>query len=113
MSGKEAVDSWLMELKDCVLLHFPPPLPPEMTGEPVSVAAVDLDSSEGLLLWRNSGLDSAEGKNLSECSIKMATTSLQNLVSMMEATVSSRGQRRLGPKTTPRLDAVIRFCSLF
>ena len=79
----------------------------------LQVPAVDRDSREGRLLWRNSGLDSTEGKNLSQFSMRMAMTSLQNLMSIIEATVSSRGRRRPGPNTTPRLEAVIRFLSLF
>ena len=76
------------------------------------MAADDLDSSDGRRLWRNSGLDSADGKNRSLLSIRIAITSLQNLMSIIVATVSSRGRKRLGPKTTPKLDAVIKFLSL-
>ena len=46
---------------------------------------VDLDSRDGLRFfwWRNSGLDSAELKNLSQFSIKIEITTLQNFMSMM------------------------------
>ena len=76
------------------------------------VASVDLDSTDGRRLCINSGLDSADEKNRSQFSIKIEITSLQNLMSMIEATVSSRGRNKLGPKTTPKLDAVIKFLSL-
>ena len=109
MSGNELVDSWLNELKDCVRLH--------LGGEDksawlhVEVAPVDLDSIDGRLLCKNSGLDSTDGKNLSHFSIKISITSLQNLMSMIEATVSSLGLKSVGPKHTPRLEAVIKFLS--
>jgi hypothetical protein len=79
----------------------------------VEVAPVDLDSIDGRLLCKNSGLDSADGKNLSHFSIKISITSLQNLMSIMLATVSSRGRKSVGPKHTPKLLAVIKFVSDF
>lgn len=47
---------------------------------------------------------------LSWCSMRISTTMFWNLMSMMAATVSSCGRSRVGPKTTPRLATVIRFC---
>lgn len=109
MSGSEFVDNWLNELKDCVLLHFGGD--DKSAWLQVEVAPVDLDSIDGRLLCKNSGLDSADGKNLSHFSIKISITSLQNLMSMIEATVSSLGLKSVGPKQTPKLDAVIKFLS--
>jgi hypothetical protein len=48
---------------------------------------------------------------LSKFSIRISTTTLQNFMSMMAATVSSSGRRRVGPKHTPRLLTVILFFS--
>ena len=94
-------------------LHLVAGLPP-LPALPGPLPAVLRDSRLGrrALCW-NSGLDSTLGKNRSQCSIKISTAWLQNLMSMMEATVSSRGRSRVGPKHTPRLDAVIRLISLF
>ena len=51
------------------------------------------------------------GKKVSQFSIRFSTTSLQNLMSIIEATVSSLGRSSVGPKTTPRLAAVIKLVS--
>ena len=50
-------------------------------------------------------------KKVSQFSIRISTTWLLNLMSMMEATVSSFGLSRVGPKQTPKFEAVIRFLS--
>ena len=41
--------------------------------------------------------------------MRISTTTLANLMSIMAATVSSSARSRVGPKHTPRLDTVIRF----
>ena len=56
-------------------------------------------------------LDDIGGKKISQFSIRFSTTSLQNLMSIIEATVSSLGRSNVGPKTTPRLAAVIKLVS--
>ena len=55
--------------------------------------------------------DDIGGKKISQFSIRFSTTSLQNLMSIIEATVSSLGRSSVGPKTTPRLAAVIKLVS--
>lgn len=45
----------------------------------------------------------------SQCAMSTSTTTLQNLMSMMAAMVSSFGLRSVGPKHTPKLPTVIRF----
>ena len=55
--------------------------------------------------------DDIGGKKVSQFSIRFSTTSLQNLMSIIEATVSSLGRSSVGPKTTPRLAAVIKLVS--
>ena len=55
--------------------------------------------------------DDIGGKKISQFSIRFSTTSLQNLMSIIEATVSSLGRSNVGPKTTPRLAAVIKLVS--
>lgn len=44
-------------------------------------------------------------------SIRISTTTLQNFISMIAATVSSSGRSRVGPKHTPKLLMVILFFS--
>ena len=56
-------------------------------------------------------LEDIGGKKISQFSIRISTTSLQNLMSIIEATVSSLGRSSVGPKTTPRLAAVIKLVS--
>lgn len=43
----------------------------------------------------------------------ISTTTLQNLISIIAAIVSSSGRSSVGPKHTPRLDMVIKFLSAF
>lgn len=50
---------------------------------------------------------------LSQFSINISTTILWNLISIMEATVSSSGRSRVGPKHTAKFPTVIKFLSLF
>ncbi len=103
MSGKELVDNWLNELNDCVLLgvELPRCLLPLSGSQICNRPTSGDDSSEG----------ETGGKNTSELSIRICMTSLQNLMSMMEATVSSLGLSKVGPKQTPILAAVIRLMS--
>jgi hypothetical protein len=39
--------------------------------------------------------------------MRISTTTLANLMSMIAATVSSSARKRVGPKQTPRFDTVI------
>jgi hypothetical protein len=113
ISGKELVESWLKEENDLVRFTLGAVLGVEMGRSAWLEADCDSlpDSTDGRRVCNSSGLDSLEGKNRSQFSIIISITSLQNLMSMIEATVSSRGRRRVGPKQTPMLEAFIRFCS--
>lgn len=46
---------------------------------------------------------------LSQFSIKISTTTLPNLMSIIAATVSSSGRNKVGPKHIPRFEIVIKF----
>ena len=114
ISGREFDDSLEKEEKDLVRFTLGHNVGVDV-GKSLIWLVVDslprLNSSEGRRECINSGLDSIEGKNRSQCSIRITMTWLQNLMSMMEATVSSLGRRRVGPKHTPRLEGVIRLVS--
>ena len=66
------------------------------------------------LLWLGLGGGLVSGLVLSRADqfwMRISTTTLANLMSMMAATVSSSGLSRVGPKQTARLATVIRFLS--
>lgn len=77
---------------------------------------VDSDPLEVRRLWAGFGgqgsptfMGEGELKIVTQLLIKTSTTTLQNLISMIAAMVSSWGLRRVGPKQTPKLPTVIRF----
>lgn len=98
-----------------IFLSFSLGLVAEIGVESPEVIVASDPLEEARRLWAGFGgqgspifMGEGELKIVTQLLIKTSTTTLQNLMSIMAAMVSSWGLRRVGPKHTPKLPTVIK-----